>query len=182
MKKASAFSGLKLTEQVGLDQRLFAGQPTSEATKQRNNETTETRNNETTPQRNDEATNEPGGEGTSERNNVVAHESTHERSKERARQRSGPARRFAIPGERLADRHSHDIYHDQILWMNRVKLELEEQYGQRVTSNAIVKLALDRLRHDFEAGDDRSEITGRLIGASMSATGDEAPEGGGDAA
>jgi hypothetical protein len=78
--------------------------------------------------------------------------------------RRGPrqAPRFAFAGERLVERHSHDIFRDQVLWINRLKLEIEEQYGRRVTSNSIVRLAIDRLRADFEV-DGGETITALLI-------------------
>jgi hypothetical protein len=178
MSKASPFAGLKLSEQVGLDQRLFSDGPASETTKQRDNETTRARNNGTTKQqdiavseqRTNETTNPQVNETTLPRDNHQAHERANETTSHHANaktagvvlKRQQKARRFGLPGERLVERHSHDIFRDQVLWINRLKLELEEQYGARVTSNSIVRLAIDRLRADVEA-DNGDAITATLI-------------------
>jgi len=66
-------------------------------------------------------------------------------------------------GPRTVERHSHDIYLDQLRWLNRLKLDFEERYGARITGNAIVQLALDRLRDDFEANGERSELVRVLV-------------------
>ena len=55
-------------------------------------------------------------------------------------------------------RHSHDIYADQIRWMNRVKLEVEERYGRRLTTNAIVQMGVDMLRNEYERLGPRSTV------------------------
>jgi hypothetical protein len=178
MSKSSPFTGLKLSDQVGLDQRLFGSGQTSQPTKQRDNETTLARNNETTQrrsnvragQRTNEHASEQDNEATLPRDNGQTMTQTneppdHHRNEERpSAARKGPrqAPRFAFPGERLVERHSHDIFRDQVLWINRLKLELEEQYGKRVTSNSIVRLAIDRLRADFEK-DGGEAITALLI-------------------
>jgi len=178
MSKSSPFTGLKLSGQVGLDQRLFGSGQTSQPTKQRDNETTLARNNGPTRQRNivrtgqrtNELTSQADNEATLIRDNGQTMTPTNEppepdndeqrRSADRRRPRQAP--RFAFPGERLVERHSHDIFRDQVLWINRLKLELEEQYGKRVTSNSIVRLAIDRLRADFQANGGNT-ITALLI-------------------
>src|SRR5262245_40133784 len=112
MSKAGAFAGLKLTEQVGLDQRLFNNGHAGGGTKQRNNETTLARNNETTKQRDDVQARQRNNETTLERDNGQTLEPTKERMQSqtnrarssRPRRRTG---RFAFPGERLVERHSH---------------------------------------------------------------------------
>ncbi|MGE0229250.1 MAG: hypothetical protein AB7I38_14695 [Dehalococcoidia bacterium] len=64
---------------------------------------------------------------------------------------------------RLLERHSHDIYQDQVRWLNRTKLDFEETYGVKVTGNAMVQLALDRLRRDFEAQGEASDLFRVLV-------------------
>lgn len=160
MTKANPFSGLKLTEHVGLDQRLFS---TNEQSNQRDNEGTAQRNNGTTLTADNETTSLAVNGQARPRVNQGAGERRNGAPNKRPIGRSGVANRLTAPIERLVERHSHDIYHDQVLWINRVKFELEEQYGRRVTSNSIVQLAIDRLRRDFEAEAHPFEITTRLI-------------------
>lgn len=159
----SAFSGLKLTEQepAGRDQRLFAPPaspdgPAMQTTKQRANATTLARDNTRAPARAHEATHAPATEPTSERGNAAPQE---------------PAlASAAVPAngtreERRGERHSHDIFIDQVRWMNRLKLELGEEFGVKLTSNALVQLAIDMLRRDFDANGERSELFRTLIRA-----------------
>ena len=63
----------------------------------------------------------------------------------------------------MLERHSHDIYQDQVRWLNRTKLDLEERYGVKVTGNAMVQLSLDRLRRDFEANGETSDLFRVLV-------------------
>ena len=65
--------------------------------------------------------------------------------------------------ERRVERHSHDIFIDQVRWMNRLKLELGEEFGVKLTGNALVQLAIDMLRRDFDAHGERSELFRTLI-------------------
>ena len=183
MRKPSPFSGLKLTDEVGLDQRLFSAQSSSEPSKQRNNDTTEIPKNGTTPIRDNEPTRPRDNEGTSKLGSDGSRQRKHGQSNQRLKlQGGGLTGRFSILGQRLVERHSHDIFHDQVLWMNRIKLELEEQYGRRVTSNAIVQLAIDRLQRDFEAEGHPFEITNTLIEGIKSLTAGELRQGGGGSA
>ena len=39
-----------------------------------------------------------------------------------------------------------------------MKLELEEQYGKRITGNAIVQVALDKLRLEYEDRGEQSDL------------------------
>lgn len=72
---------------------------------------------------------------------------------------------LAVRDGRRAERHSHDIFLDQVRWMNRLKLELDERFGAKVTSNALVQAAIDMLRHDFERNGERSELFRTLVRA-----------------
>ena len=70
-------------------------------------------------------------------------------------------RASALAGQRLdriIDRHSHDIFRDQVRWMNRLKLELEEESGIKLTSNGIVQVALDLLIRDHELNGEASNL------------------------
>jgi len=174
MTNGNAFSGLKLTEQepAGRDQRLFAP-PVSpdavaaETTKQRTNTTTLARDNAPAPAGTHEATHAPATEPSLGRNTAAAQE---------------PALASARPPanvpreERRVERHSHDIFMDQVRWMNRLKLELGEELGVKLTSNALVQLAIDMLRRDFDANGERSELFRTLIRAPQ-ATSTAAGEG-----
>ena len=154
---ANAFSGFKLTEQepVGRDQRLFTSPagpaaPVLQTTKQRANATTLARDNA----RAHEATHAPATEPTGERGNAAPQEP----ALARARLSSNVPRE-----ERRVERHSHDIFVDQVRWLNRLKLELGEEFGVKLTSNALVQLAIDMLRRDFDANAERSELFRTLI-------------------
>ena len=75
-----------------------------------------------------------------------------------------PEVRKSVPiTERLTERRPHDLYRDQILWLKETKLEIEKRYGQRVTANAMVQLALDLLIADYDRNEDRSKLVLRLV-------------------
>ena len=65
-------------------------------------------------------------------------------------------RRGHPPGTRAPERHSHDLFLDQVRWINRVKLDVEEVHGTRITGNQLVQLAIDLIRDDYEHRRDRS--------------------------
>ena len=67
------------------------------------------------------------------------------------------------PIERLTERRPHDLYRDQILWVKETKLEIEKRYGQLVTANAMVQLALDLLIADYQRNKERSKLVLRLV-------------------
>ncbi len=148
MAKDSAFAGLKLSRQSGVDQRLFQAKTDNVTTKQRNLKTTPPRDNETSQPPDIETTRQPVSEAALER----ASEDAGNRSREVST--GGQPLREA----RLTERHSHDIYHDQVRWLNRVKLALEERYTRRVTGNAIVAVAIDALRLDYEKRGEASDL------------------------
>lgn len=161
MTSDSAFSGLKLTEQepAGRDQRLFARVasprvPTTETTKQPANATTLARDNAPSPARAREATHTRVTEPSLGRDNAAAQEP--------AIGTTGIPANAPREGRRV-ERHSHDIFNDQVRWMNRLKLELGEEFGVKVTSNALVQLAIDLLRRDLAANGERSELFRTLI-------------------
>jgi hypothetical protein len=64
---------------------------------------------------------------------------------------------------RLTARHTYDIYLDQVRWLNRVKLDLEDEYGVKATNNDMVALAIDMLRWDFEKKGEASKLVRSLI-------------------
>jgi hypothetical protein len=64
---------------------------------------------------------------------------------------------------RTIERHSHDIFRDQVRWMNRLKLDLEERRGARVTGNAMVQLAVDLFRDDYERQGEESNLIRVLV-------------------
>ena len=154
----------------GLDQLLFKEDPS----KQRNNATTEQRANAPTLSRDNAAAGEQTNEATSQRDNAPAKprgsEPAPQRSVASTTQRGNEATRTRVsapsghrPQARKIERHSHDIYLDQVRWMNRLKLEFEEQYGLRLTSNAMVALAVDRFRADYDLNGDDSALMRILV-------------------
>lgn len=60
-------------------------------------------------------------------------------------------------------RHSHDLYRDQVRWLNQLKLDIEVEYGQRVNGNDIVQLAVDLLRDEYEALGEQSNLISVLV-------------------
>lgn len=171
--KSSAFSGLSLTEQGaplanGVDQRLFA--PARERTDAGTLEATEQRANAPTLSRNNETTREPTDEPTVPRTRSATSGPLRPRSSEptgvtadvATRPPAGPPSGKRAPA-RMVERHSHDIFQDQIRWMNRVKLDLEERYDVKVTGNAMVQLALDLFREDFIRNGEASSLIRTLV-------------------
>src|SRR5688572_21950570 len=64
---------------------------------------------------------------------------------------------------RVDARHTYDIFHDQVRWMNRMKLDIEDTYESRITINGIVKLALDLLREDYDVNGEDSNLIRVLV-------------------
>ncbi|MBC7264774.1 MAG: hypothetical protein H5T64_10545 [Chloroflexi bacterium] len=65
--------------------------------------------------------------------------------------------------ERLTERRPYDFYRDQVLWLNKTKVEIQEKYGQRVTANAMVQLAVDLLMQDYKRRKERSKLVTELV-------------------
>jgi hypothetical protein len=107
-----------------------------------------------------EQANEGAGISRRERDGVRGPEdakvASGERSKTRVFSRQGRA------GDGVV-RHSHDLYRDQILWINRLKLDIEVEHGIRVNGNDLVQLAIDMLRDDFEALREQSNLISVLV-------------------
>lgn len=83
---------------------------------------------------------------------------TSENKKERTLQRS-----FEPSSERRIERRPYDFYVDQVLWLNRMKVELQETYSCRVTANSMVQLALDLLMRDYRERGARSHLVTLLV-------------------
>ncbi len=156
---------------AGLDQQLFRESPKpAPTTKQPNNETTSQRDNAAAMPRANEATHERSGHPSKEpahapanaRAPVAASPRRRERVSEATRTRAS-ASRGHVQAARLVERHSHDVFVDQVRWLNRRKLEIEEAYDLKVTINAMVALALDLLIDDYEAHDERSALMRVLV-------------------
>jgi hypothetical protein len=126
----------------GLDQKLFAPQSPAPAVAQDKPKTTSEPHVATTEERPDERT----------------PEATSQRIKGRT---SG--RPLVLRKERPIVRHPYDFYRDQVLWLNRTKVEIEERYGLQVTANAMVQLALDLLILDYRATGLHSHLMTHLV-------------------
>ena len=171
--KASAFSGLSLTEAAeapgaALDQRLFV--PASASSQERALLTTKQRANAPTLPRDNAPTDPDTDERTLARDEEAALASSRVRSREPRRERraadgheTSSGLRCQRPPVRTIERHSHDIFQDQVRWMNRLKLDLEERYGAKVTGNAMVQLALDLFRDDFLSLGEESSLVRVLV-------------------
>ena len=171
--KSSAFSGLSLTEQGsplanGVDQRLFA--PTPGRTDGGRLKTTKQRANASTLSRDNEPAHAPTNVPTVARTLPATSAAPRTRSSVTTQVSAHVAARLSTrppAGERApsrtVERHSHDIFHDQIRWLNRVKLEMEEQYDVKVTGNGMVQLALDLLHQDFMLNGEGSSLMRVLV-------------------
>lgn len=158
--KPNPFSDLKLTapvEQptVGPDQRLFAPTPVPEEV------------DGPGPEGHTSAPPHPRASAHSNREtNPRANTAVPDASDEQLSERASGNSRKATPGRALprrVGRHSHDIFQDQIRWLNRLKLELSERYDVPVTGNAMVQLAVDMLREDYVRKGDQSRLIRVLI-------------------
>ena len=145
------FANVKLSEQVGLDQRLFE-QPQPKRPDNRPEVETDVRTSVPKGERS-KGQKVEGSEG--QRN-----EGRKERESVRTRVSSGTGH---VVVKRQVERRPYDFYIDQVRWLNRKKLDLEEQYGQRVTANAMVQLAVDLLIADFEERGEDSKLIRTLI-------------------
>ena len=178
---------------LGLDQQLYRDQKPKETTKQRDNETTLTRDSAGTG----EPTQQPANQDALRRDSGSTLDRDGDQSlplpNEPARQSASGLSRLhtveatrtpaaALTGhhlDRLVERHSHDIFHDQVRWMNRLKLELEEQLSVKITSNGMVQVAVDLLRRDHEAnGDDSNLMRALVFGKPLRIPGAKKPERG----
>jgi len=146
----------------GLDQKLFARRSPAPAGAQDEAKTIdkETTTAERPPERSDGQTAQP----TSRRSKQVT---------------SG--RPLVLRKERPIVRRPYDFFRDQVLWLNRTKVEIEERYGLQVTANAMVQLALDLLIMDYRASGLRSHLmTHLVIGRAPGGDVERRPEGGPD--
>ena len=65
--------------------------------------------------------------------------------------------------ERLTARRPYDFFRDQVLWLNKTKVEIQERYGRRVTATAMVQLALDLFIQDYKTKKERSKLVSHLV-------------------
>lgn len=100
--------------------------------------------------------NKPGMAGNG-RSNVPEDVPTSARTKERRSQRS-----FEPSRPRRTERHPYDFYVDQILWLNHMKVQLQETYGCRITANAMVQLALELFIQDYRKRGSHSHLVSEL--------------------
>ena len=130
-------------ELSGLDQRLF-GPPSPSKGGQK----TKGKGSEKVPAK----------EPSSESWKVRKSEGRYERRKIRTSQRPLEPKK-----ERPIERRPYDFYRDQLLWLKRTKVEIEERYGSRVTANAMVQLALDLFIEDYKRRKELSKLVTNLV-------------------
>jgi len=150
--KPSAFSGLKLVDATpsSVDQRLFQSPSDPPEPK---------------------PSKEPPSEGTDEGTAGRPDGLRDERPKGRKfAGRTRQVRAIGLPGtpsphraKRIVEHRPYDFYQDQVRWLNRKKLELQEQYGKLVPATAMVQLAVDLIIADFEINGDHSQLVSVLI-------------------
>jgi hypothetical protein len=174
--KKDPYSGL-----AGLDQRLFLDNSNKGTRKLGNKEATTEAGTEPSLQTPKETTTSPDKAAIQRASNEGERQATPLTSK----QRTPEARRTPVSPLRgqkvqpcIVGRHTYDIFQDQVRWMNRLKLDIEEAYNERVTVNGLVTLALDLLREDYELNGEGSNIIrvlvrGRVSNLKASPTGEE---------
>ena len=69
----------------------------------------------------------------------------------------------AQPTRERLTRRPYDFFQDQVLWLNRTKVEIQERYDRRITANAMVQLALDLLITDYKRRKERSRLVTKLV-------------------
>ena len=67
------------------------------------------------------------------------------------------------PDVRTIERRPYDFFHDQVQWLNRMKVTIEERYHRKITANAMVQLALDRLIQDYQRRGRDSALVTQLV-------------------
>jgi len=148
----------------GLDQQLFRERDPQQDV--------ESQPIATRPQKESTSTrvNERSRDRAKEPSSAKVHEPSSDRALEPSSQRTLEATwtrastlRGADATHRPKERYSHDLFKDQSRWMNRVKLEIEEKYGRRVTGNEIVQLALDHLMTDYQRSKSKSTLIRALV-------------------
>ncbi len=157
-KPPDPFAGVKLSDQVGLDQRLFQERPSTQS--EPPSERTSVRKDEGTSQAKDDRTSEP----------LVVLKQDRPEMRKQDRPKGHPSRRSAkhttvreVKVERIVEHRPYDFFQDQVRWLNRKKVELEEEYGERVPATAMVQLAVDLLIADYEANKENSQLIKVLI-------------------
>ena len=151
----------------GLDQRLFqeVHEEPEANIKQGNKETSLSASKPASLEPSKEATLLPSKEPTQAASNQagqpVSSEASKQGSKEATRPRVSSLRGQDAP--RISERHTYDVFQDQVRWMSRLKLDVEELHNERVTINGIVQLALDLLREDYELNGERSHLIRVLV-------------------
>ena len=69
----------------------------------------------------------------------------------------------AQPARERLTRRPYDFFQDQVLWLNRTKVEIQELYDRRITANAMVQLAMDLLIADYNRRKERSKLVTKLV-------------------
>jgi hypothetical protein len=82
--------------------------------------------------------------------------------------------RPAEPTRERLIRRSYDFHEDQVLWLNRTKVEIEEQYNRRITASGVVRLALDLMIAEYKRRQERSKLVTKLV---LNQRTDERPSG-----
>jgi hypothetical protein len=147
----------------GLDQKLFAAtsktakKGESATSRKRKKERPDVRSERQAPVGTKDSTSQRPAQRTTERPEVETKKSTSGGKNEGTFQRPAHQTR-----ERLT-RRPYDFYRDQVLWLNRTKVEIQERYDRRVTANAMVQLALDLLMADYKRRNERSKLVTKLV-------------------
>src|SRR5262245_35348609 len=129
---------------TGLDQRLFESAdkpPTQQANKPASLSSTKERSKPGDRESSKKASKEDAKPSTRAPSLPAAQEA----GREAMRPAAAPLRGHDRRSVRMTGRFTYDIYQDQARWMNRLKIDLDETYGAKLTINSMVALAVDAL-------------------------------------
>ena len=154
-KPPDPFAGAKLSEQVGLDQRLFQAPPPLA-------------DSSPTQVELKQPVNQPTGRPVDrkvvppvDRNKVGP---TGRKTETKIGRTVSRLKVQSPPPDRIVEHRAYDYFQDQVRWLNRRKVELEEAYGKQVAATKMVQLAVDLLIADYEENAEGSQIVRVLIG------------------
>ena len=160
-RRNDPFSGAKLSEQVGLDQRLFQPSPPRTSSQRPDGTSSDAQEERPAVAKIEEPSDRPAVP-RADRTKRLPKLGTGE----------GTAGKLAVPGRRaprtevvsrIVEHRPYDFYQDQVRWLNRKKVELEEEYGKLIPATAMVQLAVDLLIADYEANGPDSQLIRVLI-------------------
>jgi len=154
MQRDDPFAGIVLSEQAGLDQRLFTEErgptlpsppPEGSPTKPGTQETRKEGRRETSREGSGEGGRETSQQRVKEVENEVSHEAGKQTSQEAMRE---PAREAPLP-DLPVFKNSFLYTEEESNLFDEIKLDLRRTHGRKVTKNDIARAAIRFLAQDY---------------------------------